>query len=176
MQALEWPLQHCSLANTGRWVSFSFVMLTSESGPLPQSLQWGKGGRGPSSRWKINTHLCSSDLLHILRISSLSSGFVSLKLHTLVRAGKIPCCSGEIAPHRGQSTVPAPWGKGQQAFILVSASSWFLLCEGDSQLPVEFPFVSNSFIHSLILSIFVEHYNASCTVLDAGNRWRNWKH
>lgn len=133
MQALEWPLQHCSLANAGRWVSCSFVVLTSESGPLPQSLRWGKGGRGPSSRWKINTHLCSSDLLHVLRISSLSSGFVSLKLHTLVRAGKIPCCLGEIAPHQGQSTVPAPREKGQQAFILVSASSWFSwFSEGDA--------------------------------------------
>lgn len=42
------PLQHCSLANTGRWVSFRFVVLTTESGPLPPTLPFGVevGGEG----------------------------------------------------------------------------------------------------------------------------------
>lgn len=63
---MERRLQHCSSANTGRWASSSFVTLSSDPSP-------SLGGGAPRSRWswKINTHLCSADLFHVLRISSL---------------------------------------------------------------------------------------------------------
>ena len=66
MQALEGRLQHCSSANTGRRVSSSFVALSSDPSP-------SLGAQAQRSRWswKINTHLCSPDLFHVLRISSL---------------------------------------------------------------------------------------------------------
>ena len=62
---MERRLQHCSSANTGRWVSFSSAMLSLTPPPA-----WGGAQRSRWS-WKINSHLCPADLFHVLRISSL---------------------------------------------------------------------------------------------------------
>lgn len=65
-KALERRLQHCSSANTGRWVSFSSAMLSLTPPPA-----WEGGARRSRWSWKINSHLCPADLFHVLRISSL---------------------------------------------------------------------------------------------------------
>lgn len=76
LQALERRLQHCSSANTGRRVSSSFVVLSSDP---PPSL--GAGAQRRRWSWKINSHLCSPDLFHVLRISSLGVWLCYFKPH-----------------------------------------------------------------------------------------------
>lgn len=66
-----------------------------------------------------------------LEFPLLDFGFVNLKFHTLVRAGKIPCCCchGEAAVHSGHRPDALTSGPEAQCPSELSVS----LCEGGSR-------------------------------------------